>query len=192
MSFNPMKWKTRSILHSILGALLLYILFVYKKKHQVMFEGIINKSDPKLVWEFVADFSNMKKLNPTIEDFNVLDEGGNYDHWKYSVRYTEHLSHLPMIRNVAHGYYAVKPDNHGYVISSRHLTCFFLDFGCLESISQFRFEVHGVEDTRCIETVQYECPIAFSPLCHREVMYQREEILKRLKSEFAVNNRREN
>ncbi|XP_018394580.1 PREDICTED: uncharacterized protein LOC108773318 [Cyphomyrmex costatus] len=192
MSFNPMKWKTRSILHSILGALLLYILFVYKKKHQVVFEGIINKSDPRLVWEFMADFSNMKKLNPTIEDFTVLDEGGNYDHWKYSVRYTEHLSHLPMIRNVAHGHYAVKPDNNGYVINSRHLTCFFLDFGCLESISQFRYEVDGTEDTRCIETVQYECPIVFSLLCHKEVMYQRKEILKRLKSEFAINNRREN
>lgn len=64
------------------------------------------------------------------EDFSVIDEGGNYDHWKYSVRYTEHLSHLPMIRNVAHGHYAVKPDDNGYVISSRHRTCFFSDFGC--------------------------------------------------------------
>lgn len=66
MGFNPMKWKTRNILHGILGLLLLYTLFFYKKKHQVMFEGTINKSDPKVVWEFVADFSNMKKLNPTM------------------------------------------------------------------------------------------------------------------------------
>lgn len=187
-----MKWKTRTILHGVLGVLVLYTLFVYKKKHQVMFEGVINKSDPRLVWEFVADFSNMKKLNPTIEDFNVIDEGGNYEHWKYSVQYTEHLSHLPMIRNVAHGHYAVKPDNNGYVISSRHRTCFFFNFYCLESVSQFRFDADGVEDTKCIETVQYECPIAFSPLCRREVMYQREEILKRLKLEFAISNRREN
>jgi len=53
-------------LHGILGILLFYTLFVYKKKHQVMFEGIINNTDPKLVWEFVASFSNMKKLNPTM------------------------------------------------------------------------------------------------------------------------------
>lgn len=66
MGFNPMKWKTRTIMHGILGVLVLYTLFVYKKKHQVMFEGIIKKSDPRLVWEFVADFSNMKKLNPTM------------------------------------------------------------------------------------------------------------------------------
>lgn len=66
MGFNPMKWKTRTIVQGILGALFLYILFVYKKKHQVMFEAIVNNSNPKHVWEFVADFSNMKKLNPTM------------------------------------------------------------------------------------------------------------------------------
>lgn len=44
----------------------------------------------------------------------------------------------------------------------------------------------GTKDTKCIETVQYECPIAFSLLCYREVMYQRKEIMKRLKWEFAI------
>lgn len=66
MSLNPMKWKTRTITQSFLGILLFYILLVYKMKHQVMFEAIVNNSDPKHVWEFVADFSNMKKLNPTM------------------------------------------------------------------------------------------------------------------------------
>ncbi|EFN80057.1 uncharacterized protein LOC105187157 [Harpegnathos saltator] len=185
-NFNPMKWKTRTVVYGVLGALLFYILFVYKKKHQVIREVVVNDSDPKHVWEFVADFSNMKKLNPTIEDFSVIAESGNYDHWRYTVRYTEHLSHLPMIRNTAYGQYAVKPDNDGYVISSKHRTCFFLDFGCLESISQFRFDVDGTKDTKCIETVQYECPIAFSSLCYKEVVYQREEIMKRLKLEFEM------
>lgn len=66
MGFNPMKWKTRSIMYGILVILFFYVLFVYKKKHQVMFETTINDSNPKHVWEFVADFSNMKKLNPTM------------------------------------------------------------------------------------------------------------------------------
>ncbi|XP_012231831.1 uncharacterized protein [Linepithema humile] len=192
MSFNPMKWKTRTIMHSIIGVILFYVLFVYKKQHQVMFEATINNSNPKHIWEFVADFSNMKKLNPTIEDFNVIAESGNYDHWLYSVQYTEHLSHLPMIRNIAHGHYAVKQDNNGYVITSTHRTCFFLNFSCLVSISQFRFELDGVKDTKCMETVQYECPIVFSPLCYREVMYQRQEIMKRLKSEFTIDHESEN
>ncbi|EZA62908.1 hypothetical protein DMN91_003188 [Ooceraea biroi] len=191
MAFNPMKWKARTVMYGILGVLSFYALFIHKVTYQVIFEATINNSNPKHVWEFVADFSNMKKLNPTIEDFNIIAESGNYDHWKYTVQYTEHLSHLPMIRNVAHGHYAVRPDNNGYVISSKHRTCFFFDFNCLESVSQFRFDEDGTVDTKCIETVQYECPIAFSPLCHREVMYQRREIMKRLKLKFTESHNKE-
>ncbi|XP_076239459.1 uncharacterized protein LOC143182382 [Calliopsis andreniformis] len=186
MGINPMKWKTRNVLYTTLTSIFFYVLFIYKKKHQAMIEGVIHNTNPMHVWEFVADFNNMKKLNPTIEDFNVIAESGNYDHWKYSVEYTEHLSHVPIIRNTAHGHYAIRQENNGYLVTSKHHTCFFPKFGCLESISQFRFDRDGTNDTRCIETVQYECPIAFSMLCYREVMYQREEIMKRLKLEFEV------
>ena len=64
-----------------------------------------------------------------------MDESGNYDHWKYSVQYTEHLSHLPMIRNTAHGHFSVKPKSQGYIIESKHRTCFFLGMGCRELLS---------------------------------------------------------
>lgn len=70
------------------------------------------------------------------------------------------------------------------IINSNEAICF-----SVESVSQFRFDADDAKDTKCIETVQYECPIAFSPLCYREVMYQREEIMKRLKLEF---NRKDN
>ncbi|XP_015431750.1 PREDICTED: uncharacterized protein LOC107188039 [Dufourea novaeangliae] len=186
MGINPMKWKTRSVLYSTLALFAFYMLFVYKKKNQVIFEDTINDSNPIHVWEYVADFSNMKKLNPTLEEFNIIAESGNYDHWKYSVEYTEHLSHIPIIRHVAQGHYAVRQDSNGYLITSKHHTCFFSKFGCLESISQFRFDRDGINDTKCMETVQYECPIVFSELCFREVMYQREEIMKRLKLEFSL------
>lgn len=66
MGINPMKWKTRNVLYTILTLFIFYVLFVYKKKHHVLFEGIIKNSNPIHVWEFVADFSNMKKLNPTM------------------------------------------------------------------------------------------------------------------------------
>ncbi|XP_017878179.1 uncharacterized protein LOC108623849 [Ceratina calcarata] len=188
MGINPMKWKTRNVLYTMLTLLIFYVLFLYKRKQHVLFEDIIKDSNPIHVWEFMADFSNMKKLNPTIEEFNIISESGNYDHWKYSVEYTEHLSHIPIIRNTAIGNYAVHRDKNGYLITSKHLTCFFPKIGCLESISQFRFDRDGIEDTKYIETVQYECPIAFSPLCYREVMYQREEIAKRLKKRFSSKN----
>ncbi|XP_066583461.1 uncharacterized protein [Prorops nasuta] len=185
MGLNPMKWKTRNVLYTILGVFGFYMFFIHKRTHKVLFEAVIQNSNPKHVWEYVADFSNVKKLNPTIEDFDIIAESGNYDHWKYSVKYTEHLSHLPIIRNTAHGHYAVREDNKGYVISSKHRTCFYSGLSCLDSVSQFRFDKDGVSDTKCIETVQYECPIAFSFLCYKEIMYQRKEIMNRLKLEFS-------
>lgn len=154
---NPMKWKTRNVLYTSLTLLIFYVLFVYKKKHYILFEGIIKNSNPIDVWEYVADFSNMKTLNPTMyvkyytslfffffcflfvlnfywhfcrKDFNIIAESGNYDHWKYSVEYTEHLSHIPIIRNTAHGHYAIREDNNGYLITSKHETCFFAKLGC--------------------------------------------------------------
>lgn len=66
MGINPMRWKTRNVLYISLIFLIFYIFFVYKKKHHILFEGIIKNSNPIHIWEFVADFSNMKKLNPTM------------------------------------------------------------------------------------------------------------------------------
>ena len=64
------------------------------------------------------------------EDWNIISESGNYDHWKYSVQYTEHLSHIPIIKNTAHGHFAVKPEDKGFSINSEHRTCFFSSVGC--------------------------------------------------------------
>ncbi|XP_033231126.1 uncharacterized protein LOC117182180 [Belonocnema kinseyi] len=183
MLFNPMKWKSKILAYSLVSALLIYAFFFYKRKYTVSFEFIIKNSTPESVWEFVADFSNMKKLNPTIEDWDIISESGNYDHWKYSVQYTEHLSHIPIIKNTAHAHFAVKPEGKGFSINSEHRTCFFSNIGCVDSVSQFKF--HGIgDDTKCLENVQYECPVLFTLLCYKEVMYQREEIMKNLVAVF--------
>ena len=46
------------------------------------------------VWDFMADFSNMKLLNPLLTDFQVLSEstdprrkGRGREAWSYTVRY---------------------------------------------------------------------------------------------------------
>lgn len=64
------------------------------------------------------------------EEFNIIEESGNYEHWKYSVHYKEHLSNLPYIKHTAHGHYSVKPDDNGFLIGSQHRTCFLTDFDC--------------------------------------------------------------
>jgi hypothetical protein len=64
-------------------------------------------------------------------DFNILSEGGNYDHWRYSVEYTEFLLYLPFIHNFADANFNVKPGGgRVYIIQSTHNTCFFTRFFC--------------------------------------------------------------
>jgi len=184
MYFNPMKWKTKTLAYTGLGLFGFYLLFIYKWTHHVLHEAIVKNSEPKHVWEFVADFSNMMKLNPTIEEFDIIDESGNYDHWKYSVKYTEHLSHLPIVRNTAHGHFSVKPKAEGFAIESKHRTCFLLGISCLNSDSEFIFTPVG-KDTKCIEKIDYECPLLFSSFCRKEVMFQRQQIIKNLQSHFS-------
>ncbi|XP_008543899.1 uncharacterized protein LOC103568717 [Microplitis demolitor] len=190
MGLNPLTWKFRTLIY-ILAIVFFYIFFIFKKVHHVVVEVTIENARPVDVWEYVADFSNVKKLNPTIENFNIIDETGNLDHWKYSVHYKEHLSQFPSIRNTAQGHYSIKPDGNGFVINSDHRTCFFTNYDCVNSKSSFKFIPDG-RNTKCIEYVDYECPIAFSKFCYNEVMFQRNEIMNGLQRHFHMRNRQNN
>lgn len=64
--FNPLKWKIRTFGYVSATILAFYVFFIHKKTHHVSFDAIIKDTNPESVWEFVADFSNMKKLNPTM------------------------------------------------------------------------------------------------------------------------------
>lgn len=65
-------------------------------------------------------------------DFIIIKESGNYDHWKYSVDYSERLSHWPYLANRALAHFQVKA-NHPqevYFIHSTHQTCLFSGWYC--------------------------------------------------------------
>lgn len=57
-------------------------------------------------------------------DFNIKGESGNYDHWKYSVEYSEFLPKLSFIHHVTHAHFEVKPEGDSFIIRSNHSTCF--------------------------------------------------------------------
>jgi len=64
-------------------------------------------------------------------DFNILSEGGNYDHWKYSARYEEFLLYFPYVRYFIDGHFSVKPaGGDTYIIRSTHNTCFLYGLFC--------------------------------------------------------------
>ncbi|XP_076263668.1 uncharacterized protein LOC143198379 isoform X2 [Rhynchophorus ferrugineus] len=140
---------------------------------------------PNDAWEFVADFSNMKYLNPTITDFIITDESGDYKHWKYTTVYNENLSHWPYLPNYSTAQFEIRsePEKEEYLIDSFHKTCMFNGFYCLNSISEFKFK-RSNKGALCTETVIYECPRVFSSFCRREVEFQREAIIINLKNRF--------
>lgn len=143
---------------------------------------------PAEAWEYVADFSNMKTLNPTIVDFNIISESGNYDHWKYTVKYDEHLSHWPYLSNEAIANFDVKSTSDVHYINSEHNTCLFNWF-CLKSISEMKFtKTENRNEVLVEESIQYECPAVLSALCYREVKYQRNAIMKNLKLHFQYKH----
>ncbi|KAI4499362.1 hypothetical protein M0802_005622 [Mischocyttarus mexicanus] len=173
MSINPLRWKTKNLIFTITIIALFYFLFINKKRNRIQSVGVIKDVNPIQVWEFVADFSNMKLLNPLI---------GNYEHWQYSVEYTEHLRHLPFIKNFGVGHFSIRKENNTYLISSNHSTCFY-GFLCVKSTSEFKFE-KDEKNTRCTENVEYDCPITLKYLCDKEAKEQRKDIMNRLKAAF--------
>jgi hypothetical protein len=66
LKMNPMKWKARNLAFGGISLFLFYFLFFYKWIHNLTYQATIKNSKAEYVWEFVADFRNMMKLNPTM------------------------------------------------------------------------------------------------------------------------------
>jgi len=184
------RWNKRRLGISAIGILVFYLIFS-ASNNRYEADVTIKKADPKAVWDFVADFSKMRVLNPTILDFRITKDHGHSNHWKYTAVYTEQLSHWPHWINEAEADFIVRrldPMERGqYSVLSEHCTCFLGGLYCLYSTGEFRFSAAG-EDTYCIETVQYQCPPFMGLFCRREVEFQRKAIMKNLSLQFSTNS----
>lgn len=65
-------------------------------------------------------------------DFMIIAESGNYEHWQYTTKYTEHLSHWPYLKNIGIGHFSVHSNwrKQHYYINSTHDTCFLPGLMC--------------------------------------------------------------
>lgn len=110
-------------------AIIFIYLFLFSRYQTFEYQEVIKNVKPEKVWEYVADFSKMKSLNPTILDFKILSDHGNNEDWKYSVEYIEKLSHWPHWRSQATGNYhvrkVIRERKYVYLVESTHKTCFF-------------------------------------------------------------------
>ncbi|XP_045464153.1 uncharacterized protein LOC123673611 [Harmonia axyridis] len=183
---SRIRWKSARVFCIIIASALLYLLLRIKT-YQYKTSVFLPNAHPNQVWEYVADFSNMKYLNPTIEDFNIIEESGNYNHWQYTVEYKEHLSHWPYLPNFAEARFSIKSNDQRtkFFINSTHKTCLLNNFLCLNSESEFSFtQGHSSTGALCNEEIYYQCPALFSSFCEREVKYQRDAIMINLRSQF--------
>lgn len=62
---SPIRWNKRRVIVLTLSAIVFYLIISSRyTKYQA--ETIIRNHKPEDVWNFVADFSKMKLLNPTM------------------------------------------------------------------------------------------------------------------------------
>ncbi|XP_017136054.1 uncharacterized protein LOC108151743 [Drosophila miranda] len=183
------RWNIKRFSLLLTTALLLYVFVLSSGYQKYQIEGIIGKTRPEKVWEYVADFNKMRLLNPTIINFKILSDHGHAHDWRYTVEYTERLSHWPYWLNTATAKYVVTKTKPGitpvaYGIQSTHETCFFSGFYCLHSLSEFSFSASN-EDTLALERIQYQCPPLLGSVCRRELEYQRQAVMHNLTHIFS-------
>ncbi|KAM8709893.1 hypothetical protein ACLKA7_016661 [Drosophila subpalustris] len=177
-------WNLKRVSLLFSAVLLLYVFVFSGGYHKYQIDGVIGNTGPERVWEYVADFNKMRLLNPTIIDFKILADHGHAHDWRYTVEYTERLSHWPHWLNKATAKYIVTKSMPGvqpleWAIESNHETCFFGGFYCLHSYSDFRFMARG-SDTYANEKIEYQCPPLLGSVCRRELEFQRRAVMYNL------------
>ncbi|XP_077300011.1 uncharacterized protein LOC143920881 [Arctopsyche grandis] len=177
-------WSRRRIIAIIIISIIAYIL-LRNKNYKYSTETVLKNVHAQAVWEFSADFSNTKKhLIPYMDKFSIVSESGNYDHWKYSVKYEETLPVWPYLKAYADGHISVRTDGGKYVISSDHNLCYLYGLACSKSHCDFYMSDKGKEDTLYREEIVYECPPLLSSWCAKMAHLTRTWYIDNLKVYF--------
>lgn len=61
---STIHWNARRTFYAVILVTIYLLLRV--KKYEYVAKVFLQRTDPKVAWEYVADFSNMKYLNPTM------------------------------------------------------------------------------------------------------------------------------
>ncbi|CAH1710378.1 uncharacterized protein LOC114124101 isoform X1 [Aphis gossypii] len=191
MKFSKIVRYTKMIVHrhrrmmvfSIIVVVLALILTAKHENYVRFISSDMENAKPRDVWEYVSDFSNVMKLNPTIMKFIITHESTDYKQWNYTVEYEEHLSQIPFVINKIIGDFIVDKSHSQPAIKSTHRTCFAKIY-CLNTKSEMIF-VDLSNGTRVVEMIKYECPWLLTKFCMNEVLYQRKEIFRQLQTVFT-------
>ncbi|CRL02056.1 CLUMA_CG015075, isoform A [Clunio marinus] len=186
MFTNRGRQSKRKYMFGICAVIFVYLL-LFSRYQTYEIQEVIKNVKPVTVWEFVADFSKMKSLNPTIHEFKILSDHGNNEDWKYTVEYIESMSGWPHWKNKINANFhvrkVIRDRKYLYLVESVHKSCFFSVF-CLKANGEFEFTDINNGDTLVTETVKYQCPPFLGQYCRKEVEYQRKKILYNLTNHF--------
>ncbi|KAG7173657.1 uncharacterized protein LOC121860179 [Homarus americanus] len=183
--------RTRRKLPLILCCLIVIFLFVKKGKQLQQYEHFIPNQEPKAVWDVLADFSNMPHLNTRIQKWELLDESGNYDSWRYRViTYEDMIGGFIFGLNENHGEVLVEPVSppdhyyHQEVYTTKSLYGLIIikNYG---KMHLRRATEEGVTGTLAKQEVFSDCPLLFHYLCDVEMRLGREEFFKNLANWFS-------
>ncbi|XP_076048069.1 uncharacterized protein LOC143029260 [Oratosquilla oratoria] len=174
----------------ILGLFLLVFVLFRKGQQLRDYKLFIPNQDPNAVWDVVADFSNIAKMNKRIRNWELLEEEGTWEKWSYKViSYEGMLGESILGLNVNHGLITVEPINppDHYYIQCVFDTKSFRGLVTVNNWSKMNFrrvEQDGQKGTLYEEKVGMDCPLIFSPLCIYETDIQRAAFLENLQNWF--------
>ncbi|CAL4161376.1 unnamed protein product, partial [Meganyctiphanes norvegica] len=180
----------RRLVVYIVGCLLGLLLLLKKGSQQRHYRLFIPNHDPQQVWELLADYSNMPQLNMRIENWELVDETGNFDNWSYKViTYERMMGDVVFGLNVNHIEVTVKPikaPDH-YFMQENCLTYTFRGLIIVNNVGDMHIKSaveNGVQGTEFTETVTMDCPILFGQLCNWESDENRKDFLENLEIWF--------
>ncbi|XP_068206587.1 uncharacterized protein [Palaemon carinicauda] len=182
--------RTRRKLPLALGGLVCLFLILKRGNQTRNYELFIPHQDPKAVWDVVADFSNMPKLNTRIDHWELLDESGNFDRWTYKViTYESMIGQWLFGYNENHGEVIVEPikaPDH-YYMQEVYTTHSFHGFLIIKNHGKMDFKravQDGQKGTLFVHEAYCNCPLLLAPVCILETDLNRAEFLRNLANWF--------
>lgn len=128
MFTNRSRNSNRKYIFGICAVIFVY-LFLFSRYQTFEYQEVIKNVKPEAVWEYVADFSKMKTLNPSLLEFKIVSDQGNNEDWRYTVEYLEKLTYWPYWKNQGSANYhvrkVIRDRKYVYLVESIHRTCFF-------------------------------------------------------------------
>ncbi|KAK3854946.1 hypothetical protein Pcinc_038619, partial [Petrolisthes cinctipes] len=174
------------------GCLLLLFLCVKKGKQVCHYELFIPNQEPKVVWDVLADFSNIARMNTRITQWQLVDETGDMDRWSYRlITYEGMVGEWLFGPNVNKGEVVVEPvappDHYYrqevYVTSSFRGLMTIHNSGTM-NIHRSTSQQQGVPGTLLLHRTTSDCPLIFHWLCILETNFNRQVFLENLRKWF--------